>query len=117
MKVTVPTELPIMGHRIKVNYQPKFKSGFKDCYGLAYADDERIEINLSFHSTEEALIKTLYHEAIHIVLDKAGLSDILNDNEEAVVKCIEANFLPLVRVDKRKWRKKIEVELKAEEGK
>ena len=111
MKIRVPTELPIMGKRVKIEYVYGLEEDGETLSGLCRSRENLIKICLKENTTEESVHLTLAHEAFHYVVHKSGLSHLLGENEESLTVCTEENFVPLFRFNKRIWRKVIEVEL------
>lgn len=112
MRIKVPTELNVMGKLVKIEYQDEINLDGEDLSGACLASANLILISLGEHDSEEELLLTLNHELIHYVLEKSGVSNLLDyEKEETIVVALEENLLPMLKWDKRKWRKKIEVEI------
>jgi len=107
----LPTEIPLMGQIVKIQYQYKLDLDGEELSGACMPAANLIMVSTSEHETERDIIKTIAHEAVHCVLGKSGLADLLGEHEESVVVAIEENFFPLCNFNRRKWRKKVEVEI------
>lgn len=111
MKLMLPTELQVMGQKVKISYQPKINLDGEELAGACMAGDNLILISTTEHKTEAAVLATLGHELFHFVLDKTGLTSLLGELEEPITESVEENFLPIFNFNRRKWRKKVEVEI------
>ena len=107
----LPTELIVMGQKVEVEYVDDLNSDDTGLYGECDYQNNKIRICSKKHKTEKDVISTMSHELVHFVLAKCGMSELLGENEESVVICLEENLLPLFNINRRKWRKKKEVQI------
>ncbi len=111
----LPTELQIMGQKVKIEYHKGLLDDEgNEASGLCYSGQNLIKICLKENTNEAAALSTLGHEMFHFVVAKCGLSEILGENEESLAIGLEENFLPLFNFNRRKWKKKEEVEYGSE---
>jgi len=83
--------ITIMGREVKI-----IKKKMDDLHGEFNGDKNTIYISNKLKDKE--LEDTILHEAIHAVFFYSGLNELLaEDKEEAIVRCLEYNFLPIVR--------------------
>jgi len=111
MKVTMPTELQVMGQTVNITYLDKVFIDDEELSGCCQASLNLIQISLSENKTAESLEKTLAHELFHFVIAKTGLTYVIGQYEEALTVAQEENFIPLFRFDRRKWTKKIKIDV------
>lgn len=111
MKIKVPTEILVMGKKVSICYKNKLNLDGEYLSGACIADDNLILISLAENQTLESIEKTLAHEIFHFVMAKSGLTNLLGDNEEVFTVCVEENYFPLFKFNRRLWRKKVEVEI------
>ncbi len=105
----VPSELSICGQTVKIIYDDECTG---EVCGMAEPADNKIYIYPAMHKTEDALLKTLAHEAFHVFLDYTGLSNHMSAETEESIACgIENGYFPLFRFDRRKWRKTLEIQI------
>lgn len=106
----LPTELQIMGKKVKVTYTNGLKDEDGDySSGLCDSGNNTIHICTKENTTEEEILSTLGHEMIHFVIAKSGLSELIGDKEESLVIVLEEHLLPLFSHNRKKWRKRKEV--------
>lgn len=94
MRKKLPTSVVIGGRRIKVVFKE-----MKDTWGEYIHDKREIRMSLKLKPADKnkAAWETLVHECVHACLAMAGLDHILEEStEEAVVRCLEHMFLPLI---------------------
>lgn len=111
MKITMPTELQVMGQTVKIEYNYLVELDDDELSGCCVAGENLIQISLKENRTAEELEKTLAHELFHYVMAKTGLTHIIHQFEESITVAQEENFFPLFRFDRRKWIKKIQLEV------
>lgn len=110
MKVKVPTELMVMGKKVRIEYKRDLKVDGELVAGSYVTGDNTIRVGLSQHDSYDGLLSTIQHELVHYVLAKSGVNNHLTEeSEEAIAVAIEENLLPLMRMNRRKWRKPTEV--------
>lgn len=102
--------IQVAGHKIQIAYLPVVDHD-GECSGWSSPFENRIEVSLAECTTEEEILACLFHELVHVVLHKSGTAYRLGDSEEAVVILVEELLWPILRFDRRKWRKNIEVEI------
>ena len=107
----LPTELMIMGKKVNIEYVDGLENEGEAASGLCHSGLKKIQICTKENETEEDILNTLGHEMIHFVLHTTGWSAKLGDDEESLVVALEENFLPLFNHDRKKWKKREEVEL------
>ena len=110
----LPTELQVMGQTVSIEYVDDLKTEDDSLYGECSPQTNVIRICSRKHKNEKEIISTIAHELTHFVLAKCGISELLGDNEESIVISIEENLLPLFNFNKRKWRKKEEIQIGSE---
>lgn len=113
MKVTMPTELQVMGQTVNIEYMQKVVVDDEELSGCCQSGENRIMISLSENKTAQDLEKTLAHELFHFVMAKTGMTHILSQYEEALTVAQEENFIPLFRFDRRRWTKKIKIDVES----
>ena len=83
--------LKVMGNTVKIIHIKNYLAE-ANRYGSCYSDDNIIKIDADLNDKDYDY--TLKHELLHYVLYKSGISFLLKDGiEEAIVRCIEYNFL------------------------
>ena len=94
-----PSTIEIMGTIFTVRYLQVLKDeDGTNLSGDMNGNDRLIRINLSQHSHDEILERTLLHEIIHAVLHMSGQSEILKDStEEAIVVALENGLSQLYK--------------------
>jgi hypothetical protein len=98
MKSKLPKEVTILGreHTVKVE-----KCSSEEDMGEMLRGYRTIRISPSH--PKDTLESTLFHECVHAALYTAGLSELLTeDQEEAVVICMESAFAHAIDLDKLK---------------
>lgn len=91
----------VMGKNIKIVY--------KNCenHGEFNGDKNTITISKKLIGTKE-LEDTILHECLHAIFFYSGLNYIIDceDKEEAIVRCLEYNFIPILKKIYKKNEKK-----------
>ena len=88
---SVPRSVTVGGIRLDVRLEH-----LEGEYFGKYRHDRR-EIVLSDEMAEEDAIATLHHELMHAALKIGGVAEVLTEEqEEAVVRCLEHLFLPTI---------------------
>jgi hypothetical protein len=91
-KKQLPKSITIFGHRFKIVVKP-----LEGDHGRSDVDSKTIYVDSTIPYTEQET--TLAHEALHMVLDLGGLGFMMTDDvNEAIVRCLEYGFLPLVEL-------------------
>ncbi len=87
----IPETITIAGRDIKIVWKD-----FEETYGQYVHDKREIHLARRIQDSEAMVWQTLYHELVHAALGMAGLDHVLgDDNEEAVVRCIEHLLFPV----------------------
>jgi hypothetical protein len=110
----LPTELQVMGQIVSIEYVDDLEAGDESLMGECDDQYNVIRVCSSKNKNEKEIISAITHELVHFVLAKCGISVLLGDNEESIAISIEENLLPLFNFNKRKWRKKEEIQLGSE---
>ena len=86
-----PKSISIAGVPFKIQYKP-----IND-FGLCDIDKRIITIRQTL--TNKETLETILHESLHACLALSGLSYLLNneDTEEALIRCIDALYIPIVK--------------------
>ena len=104
-----------MGQTVSIEYIDDLVSDGQSLFGECDSQANKITICAKKHKNEKEIISTISHELVHFVLAKCGISELLGDNEESIVISLEENLLPLFNFNRRKWRKKEEVQIGAKD--
>ena len=84
--------IEIMGRKIRVVYKKT-----NDLHGEFDGDKGVITLDANIVKDDELHRATFIHECTHAVLFYSGLNELLTDEkEEAIVRCIEYNLLPVI---------------------
>jgi hypothetical protein len=86
-----PKSIPMGGHRIGIKWRTENPEGL---FGSYHADKKLITMFLGRNEEEETAWSTLYHEMLHASLDIGGLTHILGNEEEAIVRNFDNIMLP-----------------------
>jgi hypothetical protein len=107
MELTLPTQISIMGKNVQIHWLQSLQIDGTELSGCCR--ENVISINVPQHSNEEELLSTLFHEIAHFIFLTSGIGEVLGDDEEAIVVCIERNIMPFIKFDRRLWKKKIKI--------
>ncbi|HAI19120.1 MAG TPA: hypothetical protein DCM10_14475 [Xanthomarina gelatinilytica] len=96
-----PKTITIAGVPFKIQYKQM------NDYGLCDIDKKVITIRESLSNQET--LETILHEALHACLALSGLSYLINneDTEEALIRCIDSLYIPIVKNQLARYRKNI----------
>ena len=96
-----PKTITIAGVPFKIQYKQM------NDYGLCDIDKKVITIRESLSNRET--LETILHESLHACLAVSGLSYLLNneDTEEALIRCIDSLYIPIVKNQLARYRKNI----------
>tara|TARA_R100000278_G_scaffold38503_1_gene34151 strand:+ start:55 stop:363 length:309 start_codon:yes stop_codon:yes gene_type:complete len=96
-----PKTITIAGIPFKIQYKQM------NDYGLCDIDKKVITIRESLSNQET--LETILHESLHACLALSGLSYLLNneDTEEALIRCIDSLYIPIVKSQLARYRKNI----------
>ena len=96
-----PKTITIAGVPFKIQYKQM------NDYGLCDIDKKVITIRESLSNQET--LETILHESLHACLALSGLSYLLNneDTEEALIRCIDSLYIPIVKSQLARYRKNI----------
>tara|TARA_R100001198_G_C5198767_1_gene188612 strand:+ start:572 stop:880 length:309 start_codon:yes stop_codon:yes gene_type:complete len=96
-----PKTITIAGVPFKIQYKQM------NDYGLCDIDKKVITIRESLSNQET--LETILHESLHACLAVSGLSYLLNneDTEEALIRCIDSLYIPIVKNQLARYRKNI----------
>ena len=94
-----PKSISIAGVPFKIQYR-----SIND-FGTCDVDKKLITIRESLSNQET--LETLLHEALHACLGLSGLSYLINneDTEEALIRCIDSLYIPLVKKQLYRYNK------------
>lgn len=85
--------ITIMGRKVKIQYKKT-----DNLCGEFDGDKNLITIDKNVLTDPELFQSTLFHECTHAILFYSGLNELLKeDTEEALVRCIEYNLLPIMK--------------------
>ena len=107
MELTLPTQMSVMGKTVHIRWLPSLHIDGVELSGCCR--ENVISINVPQHNNEAELLSTLFHEIAHFIFLTSGIGEVIGDNEEAVVVCIERNIMPFVKFDRRLWKRKIKI--------
>lgn len=95
-----PKSIAIAGVPFKIQYKP-----IND-FGACDVDKKVITIRESLSNQET--LETILHESLHACLALSGLSYLLNneDTEEALIRCIDSLYIPIVKNQLARYNKK-----------
>ena len=95
-----PKSISIAGVLFKIQYK-----SIND-YGLCDVDKKTITIRDSLNNQET--LETILHESLHACLAVSGLSYLINneDTEEALIRCIDSLYIPIVKNQLSRYKKK-----------
>lgn len=76
-------------------------------FGLCDVDKKLITVRDSLSNQET--LETILHESLHACLALSGLSYLLNneDTEEALIRCIDSLYIPIVKNQLSRYKKNI----------
>mgnify|MGYP001303679549 CR=1 FL=1 len=96
-----PKSISVAGVTFKIQYKP-----IND-YGLCDIDKKLITIRDTL--TAQETLETILHESLHACLSVSGLSYLINneDTEEALIRCIDSLFIPIVKSQLSKYKNNI----------
>ena len=88
----IPKKIVVAGREISIVWKD-----FDETWGQYLHDEREIQLAKRMRKDPKAVWQTLLHEALHACIGMAGLDHILGgENEEAVVRCIEHMFFPVM---------------------
>lgn len=91
----IPEEVIILGHTISVE-TTELPSG---TYGDACGWTKRIRLDLAQIKHDKVDVgEILFHEILHIALAISGLTHTIEDEEEAIVRCLQNAIYPLIKL-------------------
>lgn len=96
-----PKSISIAGVPFKIHYKQM------NDFGLCDIDKKLITIRESLSNQET--LETILHESLHACLALSGLSYLLNneDTEEALIRCIDSLYIPIVKNQLARYKKNI----------
>mgnify|MGYP003135742883 FL=1 len=96
-----PKSISIAGVPFKIHYKQ-----IND-FGLCDVDKKIITIRESLNNQET--LETILHESLHACLALSGLSYLINneDTEEALIRCIDSLYIPIVKNQLSRYKKNI----------
>lgn len=107
MKLKVPTKIDLCGYELTVKYVAGLKDDQDELDGRFYETKHLLEISTTSHANVDALYSTIIHEALHAVLARSGLNEMLHAVseafEESIIRAIENNMRSAITLDRRAW--------------
>ncbi len=96
-----PKSISIAGVPFKIQYK------LIEDFGACDIDKKLITIRESLSNQET--LETILHESLHACLALSGLSYLLNneDTEEALIRCIDSLYIPIVKNQLARYKKNI----------
>ena len=96
-----PKSISIAGVPFNIQYK------LIEDFGACDIDKKLITIRESLSNQET--LETILHESLHACLALSGLSYLLNneDTEEALIRCIDSLYIPIVKNQLARYKKNI----------